>query len=75
MLPGGDGSRIFDCTMEGLPIFTSYDLHKDVGAAKADSRMYDIEVSDGELTITLEATVNKPKISAIEVFGNGTIGN
>ncbi len=60
--------------MEETSIFTGYDLFRDVGAAKADSRMYDIEVTDGELTISLESTINKPKISAIEVFGNGTIG-
>lgn len=73
-LEGGDGSRVFDILMEGIPIFTGYDLFKDVGAATADTRMYDIEVTDGELTITLDSTVNKCKISAIEVFGNGTIG-
>lgn len=75
MLPGGDGSRIFNVTMEETAIFTGYDLFKDVGPGVADSRMYDIEVTDGELNIIFEATVNKSKISAIEVFGTGTIGN
>jgi len=75
MLEGGIGSRIFNISMEDTQIFTGYDLFKEHGAAKAGSRMYDIEVTDGELTINLEATVNKPKISAIEVFGSGTIGN
>ena len=60
--------------MEGTPIFTGYDLVKEVGPATASFRMYDIEVTDGELNITFEATVNKPKISAIEVLGTGTIG-
>ena len=74
-LEGGEGSRVFNITMEDKAIFTGYDLFKEHGAGKAGSRMYDIEVTDGELNIILEATVNKPKISAIEVFGTGTIGS
>ena len=74
-LEGGEGSRIFNILMEDKEIFTGYDLFKEHGAASAGSKMYDIEVTDGELNIMLEATVNKPKISAIEVFGTGTIGS
>ncbi|WP_149275268.1 malectin domain-containing carbohydrate-binding protein [Pareuzebyella sediminis] len=74
-LEGGVGSRIFNISMEGTPIFTAYDLYKEVGAATASFRMYDVEVTDGELNISIEASVNKPKISAIEIFGNGTIGS
>ncbi|WP_437372259.1 malectin domain-containing carbohydrate-binding protein [Maribacter litoralis] len=73
MLEGGVGSRVFDIIMEDAQIFTSYDIFKDVGVATASSRMYDIEVIDGELNILFEATVDRPKISAIEIFGNGTI--
>ncbi|NNE78589.1 MAG: hypothetical protein HKN31_16115 [Pricia sp.] len=75
MLEGGEGSRIFNIIMEDTEIFTGYDLFKEVGAGTATSRMYDIEVTDGELNITFQATINKPKVSAIEVFGNGTIGS
>ncbi|MGI9549621.1 MAG: malectin domain-containing carbohydrate-binding protein [Aurantibacter sp.] len=75
MFEGGEGSRIFNISMEDTETFTGYDLFKEHGAASAGTRMYDIEVTDGELTITLESTVDKPKISALEVFGNGTIGN
>ncbi|MBU2945169.1 malectin domain-containing carbohydrate-binding protein [Zobellia uliginosa] len=71
----GTGRRVFNISMEDEAIFTGYDLYKEHGALSAGSRMYDVEVTDGELTITLEATVNKPKISAIEVFGTGTIGS
>ncbi|MBC6998849.1 malectin domain-containing carbohydrate-binding protein [Cytophaga sp. FL35] len=74
-LQGGDGKRIFNIAMEDTQVFTGYDLHKEHGPASAGTKMYDIEVSDGELTITLEATTNKPKISAIEIFGTGTVGN
>lgn len=71
---GDVGKRIFNISMEGNPIFTGYDLVKEVGPATASFRMYDVEVTDGVLNITFEATVNKPKISAIEVLGTGTIG-
>ncbi|MBU3025147.1 malectin domain-containing carbohydrate-binding protein [Zobellia galactanivorans] len=72
-LEGGVGSRIFNVTMEDTEVFTGYDLYKDIGAGKPDTRMYDIEVSDGELTITFEASVNKPKVSAIEILGTGSV--
>jgi len=74
-LDGDIGKRIFNVSMEDTQIFAGYDLVKDVDPRTASSRMYDIEVTDGELTITFEASVNKPKISGIEVFGTGTIGD
>ena len=74
MLDGGDGSRVFDLSMEDVEIFRSYDIHKEVGAATATSRMYNIEVTDGELNISFRASKDRPKVSAIEIFGNGTIG-
>ncbi len=71
---GDVGKRIFNASIEGTQVFTGYDLVKDVDPATASARMYDIEVTDGELNITFEATVNKPKISGIEILGTGTIG-
>lgn len=75
MLAGGDGSRVFDLSIEDIEIFRSYDIHKDVGAATATSRMYTVEVTDGELNISLRASKDRPKVSAIEIFGNGNIGS
>lgn len=74
MLVGGVGSRIFSCEIEGTEVFSSYDLFKEVGAARAITRMYDIEVADGVLNIKFQAAKDRPKVSAIEIFGNGTIG-
>jgi hypothetical protein len=71
---GGEGSRIFDIDIEDTAILNGFDLFKQAGgAAKAITKMYDIEVTDGELNILFTATVDRPKISAIEVFGDGTI--
>ena len=74
---GDEGRRIFDISMEGSPIFTGYDLVKEVGPATASSKVYDVTVEDGELNITFEATINKPKISGIEIYGasTATVGN
>ncbi len=72
-IDGGVGSRIFSVTMEDMPIINNIDLFAELGTANADTRMYDIEVTDGELTITFQSTVDRPKISAIEIFGNGAI--
>ena len=72
-IDGGVGSRIFSVTMEGMPIISDIDLFADLGPATADTRMYDIEVTDGELTITFQSTVDRPKVSAIEIFGNSPI--
>lgn len=71
---GGEGSRIFDIDIEDMSILNNLDVFKVAGGPiKAFTRMYDIEVTDGELNIVFTSTVDKPKISAIEVFGNGTI--
>ncbi len=75
MLEGGVGSRVFNISMEQTEIFTGYDIFKDIGAAAASSRMYDVEVTDGVLNIVFEATSDRPKVSAIEIFGNGNIGS
>lgn len=71
---GGIGSRIFDVDIEETPVLNNLDVFEVAGgAAKAITRMYDIEVTDGELNIIFTSTTDRPKISAIEVFGNGTI--
>lgn len=74
-IPGGVGSRIFSVEMEGLPIVTDIDLFEELGTARADTRMYDIEVNDGELTIMFQSTVDRPKISGIEIFGTGAVND
>jgi len=71
---GGEGSRVFDVDIEEMSILNNLDVFKIAeGAAKAITKMYDIEVTDGELNIVFTSSVDKPKISAIEVFGDGTI--
>jgi len=71
---GGIGSRVFDIDIEEMSILNRFDVFDTAqGSAIAVTKMYDIEVTDGELNIEFTSTVDKPKISAIEVFGDGTI--
>ncbi len=71
---GGVGSRIFDVDIEGRSILTRMDVFEATGgAAKAITKMYNVEVVDGVLNIVFTATVDRPKISAIEIFGEGAI--
>jgi hypothetical protein len=71
---GGVGSRIFDIDIEGTSILNNFDVFEVAGgAATAITKMYDIEVTDGELNIIFTSTADKPKVSAIEIFGSGTI--
>jgi hypothetical protein len=70
---GGVGLRVFDVDVEGENQINNIDLFQEVGAMTAITRMYDVEVTDGELTITFEASQDRPKLSALEIFGNGEI--
>ena len=70
---GEDGKRVFDVDVEGENQINNIDLYMEVGAITAISKMYDIEVTDGEITITFEASQDRPKLSALEIFGNGEI--
>lgn len=71
---GGDGSRVFDVEIEEMGVLYNLDVFMAAGgAAKAFTKMYDVEVTDGVLNIVFSVSVDKPKISAIEVFGEGAI--
>ena len=71
---GGIGSRIFDVDIEDSSILNNFDVIEVAGGPViAITKMYDIEVTDGELNIVFTSSVDKPKISAIEIFGVGTI--
>ncbi|MFS4449531.1 malectin domain-containing carbohydrate-binding protein [Maribacter sp. 2307UL18-2] len=70
---GGTGSRVFNVEIEGTTVFENIDLFEELGAARATGKFLDVEVMDGELTIVLQSSVDRPKISAIEVFGDGVI--
>ncbi|MGB3150136.1 MAG: malectin domain-containing carbohydrate-binding protein, partial [Maribacter sp.] len=71
--PTGVGKRIFDVSLEGNPILIDFDVNQEVGPMTAVVKSYETSVSDGELSLVFSATINQPKLSAIELFGNGEI--
>jgi N-acetylneuraminic acid mutarotase len=68
--PGGTGKRVFSVNFEGgTPELVNYDIFAEVGAMTAVVKTFGVTVSDGTLNISFTASVDQPKISAIEVFG------
>lgn len=65
---GGAGSRVFDVMVEDSLVIDDYDIFADVGAGTATIKMHETMVVDGTLNIVLTASVDQPKISALEVI-------
>ncbi|MFD1506959.1 choice-of-anchor D domain-containing protein [Georgenia yuyongxinii] len=66
---GGTGKRVFSANLEGGPTeITNLDLNAVVPPMTAHVIDVPVTVTDGNLDIDLTATVNQPKISAIEVL-------
>ncbi|MCB5280981.1 MULTISPECIES: malectin domain-containing carbohydrate-binding protein [unclassified Arthrobacter] len=66
--PGGAGKRIFSANLEGGAVeLANYDIFADVGAASAAVKEFTVNVTNGVLNLDFTATVNQPKVSAIEI--------
>lgn len=66
--PGGAGRRIFSVNIDGGPTeIVNYDIIASVGSTTASVKEIAVDVTDGVLNIEFSATVDQPKISAIEV--------
>lgn len=65
--PGGVGSRIFNIDLEGNRVLQNYDIIADAGCRTAVVKYFDVTVIDDTLNIKFKPSVNRPKISAIEV--------
>ena len=68
----GVGDRIFDVSIEGNVVLDDYDLFADQGTLDAVIHSFDVSVT-GTLDISVSASVDNGKISAIEVLG--IVGN
>lgn len=72
--PGGKGGvpgdRVFSLDIEeSAATLADYDIIEDVGTLTATVKTYSVEVTDGTLDLDFTASVNRPKVSAIEVLG------
>jgi hypothetical protein len=61
------GRRVFDVSAEGTTYLRNLDIFAKVGKNKAYSPTFDVPVHDGVLDIGFRASVDLPKVSAIEV--------
>lgn len=66
--PNSAGQRMMNVKVEGANALSGLDLIKTVGTRKAYVKKVSVNVTDGMLNIELSASVNRPKISAIEVL-------
>lgn len=66
---GGETSRIFRILANGRPLLTSFDVVNDVGANRADIRVFKdlAPASDGKLHLEFVPQVNDPFVNAIEI--------
>lgn len=66
--PGGAGKRVFSVNFQGgAAELVNFDLFAAAGAMNAVTRQFVVPVSGSSLDIVFTATVDQPKISAIEV--------
>ncbi len=70
---GGSGKRVFSVDAEGVRIISSIDLNDQVGTLTALVSEHSIVVSDNEMNLNFIDEVDQPKISALEIYGSGTI--
>ncbi|MET1260973.1 PQQ-dependent sugar dehydrogenase, partial [Flagellimonas sp. DF-77] len=71
---GGEGSRVFDVSIEGNVVLDDFDILSEVATATAlVKELNNINITDGFATIQFLAEVGNPKITAIELLPNGDV--
>ncbi|MEO0332358.1 MAG: malectin domain-containing carbohydrate-binding protein, partial [Bacteroidota bacterium] len=70
---GGSNKRVFSVAAEESPILTNYDINAQVGPMTAVIETFTVQVTDGTLNLDFSASVNQPKVSAIEIYGEGSL--
>ena len=73
--PGGSNKRVFSATLEGEPVLVNYDINAEVGAMTATVKTFSAQVDDQILHLNFTASANQPKVSAIEIYGEGSLIN
>ncbi|WP_167855033.1 malectin domain-containing carbohydrate-binding protein [Hymenobacter wooponensis] len=72
--------RVFDVSLEGARVLDNYDIVKKVGAFTATTETFTTTVADGTLNLLFsglagDGGIDRPKVSAIEVFSTTAVGN
>lgn len=68
--PYEEGKRLFNASIEGEEVFSEFDMNAEFDPMTAIIKTFLVTVVDSLLNIELGATVDQPKISAIEIFGH-----
>lgn len=71
---GGIGKRVFDIAFESENRTGNLDITQEVGAGSALVKTYEVRVNDGELNIDLSASIDRPQLCAVQLYGNGELG-
>ncbi len=70
---GGINKRVFDVTLEGETILDDFDINAETGSMTAIIQTFTANVTDGSIDLTFTASIDQPKISAIEIYGEGSL--
>jgi hypothetical protein len=62
------GSRVFNITLNGVPVETDFDIAAAVGADVVICKSYDVTVTAGTITVVLDASVDNAQVTGIEVL-------
>jgi len=68
-----DNMRIFDATIEDIPVLEDYIIHADVGSNVGVMKSFIANVTDGNLNIDLLPVGLLPKLNGIEVIDRGDL--
>ncbi len=68
------GRRVFDVDIEGGRVLSHYDIYREVGKDVAEEKVYEVDVTDGELAIGFSSEVDNAKVSGIEVRSESVEG-
>jgi hypothetical protein len=61
------GQRVFSFNVQGHEV-KDFDIFAKVGPNKADVETFDVDVTDGKLSITFTPNIENPEINAIEII-------
>jgi type 1 glutamine amidotransferase len=70
---GGVGQRVFSVSIEGQEVLSDYDINALAGPMTAIIERVNATVSDEELNITFTGLVDEAKLSALSIYGEGSL--
>ena len=67
--PGGQGSRVFNVSIEGIEVLSNFDILSEVAPATVLIKEFDdVTITDSFINIQFTSVTGDPKVSAIEIL-------